>query len=227
MKKQVNALVVFAKAPLPGETKTRLVPPLTFEEAAALSRALLIDQLNHLSAYNEAELFVAFAPESAAGLFGDLVPAGWSCFPQQGEDLGERMQRAIESVLAAGFTNVLLIGSDLPPVPFQTFHAAYGALNAGRDVVLGPTADGGYYLIGMSRLIRGIFAGMVWSRADVLHATLEKLGRAGLTHELVSLWHDIDTPEDLARLSRNPGKSFPSMENSRALLQEFRHRGKL
>jgi rSAM/selenodomain-associated transferase 1 len=225
--KRRNALVVFAKAPLAGESKTRLVPPLTFEEAAALSRALLIDQLNHLSRYADAELFVAFAPESAAGLFAELVPAGWSCFPQQGEDLGERMRRAIEHPLSRGFRNVVLIGGDLPPIAWDTFHAAYGALDDGRDVVLGPAADGGYYLVGMSRPIADIFTAIVWSRADVFQKTVERIERAGLSYECLPPWRDIDTPEDLATLSRDPQEPGVSMKNVRALLQELRGRGKL
>jgi rSAM/selenodomain-associated transferase 1 len=227
MKKQINALVIFAKAPIPGETKTRLVPPLTFEEAAALARALLMDQLDHLASFSGAELFVAFAPESAAELFRAFVPARWSCFPQQGDDLGERMQRAIGHLLSRGFTNVVLIGGDLPPLPLSTFHAAYGALNAGRDVVLGPSADGGYYLVGMSRPIADLFTGIAWSRADVFQNTVDKLARAGLTCECVPLSRDIDTPEDLKILSRDRQELTGRMKNVRALLQELRHRGKL
>lgn len=222
---RANALIVMTKAPRPGESKTRLVPPLTFEEAAALAQALLTDQLNHLARFAGAELFVAFAPQDAAAFFHALVPARFSCFPQKGEDLGERMRQAFQNLFTTGWKSILLIGSDLPPIPFETFDAAYAALGAGRDVVLGPTADGGYYLIGMSRLVVDVFAGIHWSRADVLHRTLEKISGAGLSHELLPLWHDIDTPEDLVRLDQQ-ANVFP-MKSTLTVLQELKDRGKL
>jgi uncharacterized protein len=227
MAMRANALVVMTKAPLPGESKTRLVPPLTFEEAAALSQALLLDQLDHLTNFNDAQLFVAFAPQAAAAFFQALVPTRFSCFPQEGEDLGQRMRQAFQNLLTRGFGNILLIGSDLPPIPLQTFTAAYASLGAGTDVVLGPTEDGGYYLVGMSWLVVDIFEGMHWSRADVLDCTLDKINRAGLSHTLLPLWHDVDTPEDLARLYTKQQASAFLMKNTLSVLQEFRDRGKL
>jgi rSAM/selenodomain-associated transferase 1 len=222
-----NALVVMAKAPLPRRSKTRLVPPLTFEEAAALAQALLIDQLDHLANFRGTELFVAFMPENSAPFFHALVPQGFSCFPQGGECLGERMRQAFQSLFARGFGNVILIGSDLPPIPFEVFNRAYVSLSAKCDVVLGPTEDGGYYLIGMKRLVSCIFEGIIWSRADVLNRTLEKINRAGLSYELLPTSQDVDTPQDLLRLySRHEASPF-LIKNSWALLQELRERGKL
>jgi uncharacterized protein len=222
-----NALVVMTKAPLPGESKTRLVPPLTFEEAAALARALLIDQLDHVTSFNGAELFVAFAPQNAAAFFHALVPSGFCCFSQEGEDLGQRMSHAFRHLFTRGFESILLMGSDLPPIPLQTFDTAYALLSAGPDIVLGPAEDGGYYLVGMRRLVVDIFEGIHWSRADVLDRTLEKIERAGLSYELLPLWHDIDKPEDLVRLYTEQQASAFTMKNSAALLQELRERGKL
>jgi hypothetical protein len=222
-----NALVVMTKAPQPGQSKTRLVPPLTFEEAAALARALLLDQLDHLTNFRAAALFIAFTPESAAPWFQTLAPQGFSCFPQAGAGLGERMRQAFEYLFARGFGNVVLIGSDLPPVPLRFFDSAYAALGAQRDVVLGPSADGGYYLVGMKRLIPEIFEGMSWSRADVLTRTLEKINRASLTYELVPTCQDVDTPHDLVSLyARHEAAPF-LMKNTWSLLQELRERGKL
>jgi glycosyltransferase A (GT-A) superfamily protein (DUF2064 family) len=120
---------------------------------------------------------------------------------------------------------VVLIGADLPPLPAQTFDAAYAALSAGRDIVLGPTVDGGYYLVGMSRLVGDIFAGIHWSRADVLDRTLKKIRGAGLSCELLHLWHDIDRPEDLLRLYHQ--RNALPMKNTLGVLQELKERGKL
>jgi uncharacterized protein len=222
-----NALVVMTKAPRPGESKTRLVPPLTFEEAAALSRALLIDQLNHLADFSGAELFVAFTPKDSAELFETLVPKRFSCFPQEGDGLGERMRRAFQQLFAQRFENIVLIGSDLPPIPLHNFDHAYASLSAGRDVVVGPTEDGGYYLIGMRCLVPGLFEGIHWSRADVFDRTLESIVHAGLSYDLLPLEQDIDTPQDLIRLySRHQANPF-LMKNSSTLLQELRERGRL
>ena len=137
------------------------------------------------------------------------------------------MERAIGHLLSRGFTNVVLIGGDLPPLPFDTFHAAYGALDSGRDVVLGPSADGGYYLVGMSRPFADLFTGVTWSRADVFRKTVEKIERARLTCECVALRRDIDTPEDLRILSLDRQELAGRMKNVWALLQELRRRGKL
>jgi uncharacterized protein len=219
-----NALVVMTKAPRPGESKTRLVPPLTFEEAATLARALLIDQLNHLAEFRGASLFIAYTPADCAPLIHALAPRPFSCFPQAGKDLGARMREAFRYLFAEGFERVVLIGSDLPPLPAQTIDAAYAALS-GRDIVLGPTMDGGYYLVGMSRLIGDVFAGIHWSRADVLDRTLKKISGAGLRYELLHLWHDIDTPEDLVRLYQQRN-AFP-MKITLTVLQELKERGTL
>ncbi len=222
-----NALVVMTKAPRPGESKTRLVPPLTFAEAAALSRALLIDQLNHLTEYSGAELFVAFTPKDSTELFETLVPKRFSCFAQDGDGLGERMRRAFQHIFAQGFENVVLIGSDLPPIPLRHFDHAYAALGAGRDVVLGPAEDGGYYLIGVKRLIPGLFEAIRWSRADVFERTMEIIMRAGLSYDLLPSEQDIDTPQDLVRLySRHQVSPF-LMKFTLSVLQELRERGKL
>ena len=222
-----NALVVMSKAPRPGESKTRLVPPLTPEEAAAFAEALLIDQLNHLTKLTGAEIFVAFTPQNAAAFFRALVPAGFSCFSQEGEDIGERMRQAFQHLLTRGFKRVLLIGSDLPPLPLATLHAAYASLSAGQDIVLGPTHDGGYYLVGMSRLVVDVFAGIHWSRPDVLARTLDKISRASLSYELLPVCQDIDTPEDLARLYKEQQAKASLMKSSWPVLQELRDRGKL
>ncbi len=222
-----NALVVMTKAPRPGESKTRLVPPLTYEEAAAVAEALLTDQLNHLTNMAGAEVFVAFAPQNSAAFFRALVPARFSCFSQEGENLGQRMRQAFQHLFTRGFKRVLLIGSDLPPLPLETLHAAYASLSAGRNIVLGPTADGGYYLIGMSRLVVDVFAGIHWSRPDVLARTLDKISRAGLSYELLPVCQDIDTPEDLARLYSEQHAQASLMKNSWPVLQELRDRGKL
>jgi uncharacterized protein len=224
---QRNALVILTKAPQPGQSKTRLVPPLSYAEAADLARALLLDQLQNLVTFGDARLFIAFTPETAAGFFDGFIAQGFTCFAQRGQSLGERMSHAFEHLFASGFANVILIGSDLPALPVRFFQQAYAWLENSADVVLGPSADGGYYLIGMNRMIPGIFDDIAWSSADVLSKTLQKLGNLRLKHELLPEWYDIDTRKDLERLQSQAKCCEVAMKNTFALLNELTQRGRL
>lgn len=223
-----DALVILTKAPEPGRSKTRLVPPLTAEEAAALAKALLIDQLENAAAIHGIERFVAYTPESAADAVAALAPEGFRCFAQEGRSLGERMSHAFEHLFARGARSVILIGSDLPPVPRGVFHEGFAVLAGGRaDVVLGPSADGGYYLVGMNRPVGAVFEDITWSRADVLSRTIEKLKTLNLNYELLPSWYDIDTATDLRRLESELDRSGGAMKNTAALLHAFKRRGRL
>jgi rSAM/selenodomain-associated transferase 1 len=222
-----NALVMLTKAPQPGQSKTRLVPPLSYAEAAELARALLLDQLESLTTFHGARLFIAFTPETAAGFFEGFISQGFTSFAQRGGSLGERMSHAFEHLFASAFEKVILIGSDLPTLPVKFFHQAYAWLEKSADVVLGPSADGGYYLIGMKRMIPAIFDSIAWSSADVLSQTIHKLDNLGLRHELLSEWYDIDTAKDLERLQSQRVNSEVAMKNTFALLNELTHRGRL
>ena len=223
-----NALVILTKVPEPGLSKTRLVPPLSYAEAADLARALLIDQLENLATFDGVRLFIAFTPEKAAGFFEDYINRGFSCFSQQGESLGERMSHAFQHLFANGFQNIILIGSDLPPLPLTLFRQAYALLEkSAADVVLGPSADGGYYLLGMNRMNKTIFEGIQWSGNDVLGQTLRKLADLGVKHELLSAGYDIDTAADLGRLQLERNYRDGLMKNTFTLLNQLNQRGKL
>jgi uncharacterized protein len=223
-----NALVIMTKAPQPGRSKTRLVPPLSYDEAADLARALLVDQLENLARFDGARLFIAFTPEKTAGFFEGFITQGFTCFPQRGQSLGERMSYAFGHLFASAFQNIILIGSDLPALPLRFFHQAYACLEeSAADVVLGPSADGGYYLVGMNRMIATIFDDIDWSGDDVLVRTIHKLEDRGLKHELLSQWYDIDTGKDLDRLQSEAKCREVVMKNTFALLNELRQRGRL
>jgi rSAM/selenodomain-associated transferase 1 len=222
-----NALVILTKAPQPGQSKTRLVPPLSYTEAADLARALLLDQLQNLATFDAAQLFIAFTPKSAAGFFEGFIAQGFTCFAQCGQSLGERMSHAFEHLFASGFEKIILIGSDLPTLPLGFFCQAYACLEKSADVVLGPSADGGYYLVGTNRMIAAIFDDIGWSGANVLSQTIHKLGDLGLKHELLPDWYDIDTAKDLERLQSQRMSREVAMKNTFALLNELRQRGRL
>jgi uncharacterized protein len=208
MPTHANALAVMAKAPIPGLVKTRLVPPLKHEQAAELYRALLLDQLDHLAQLNSADLYVAFTPVDAAPLMVSLLPVGFRCFPQRGDDLGERMNEVFIELRRRAHCNLIVIGSDLPAVPLNFFEDAFRLLAGGKKrVVLGPSRDGGYYLIGLNQPTSEIFQDMTWSHDRVLAQTTERLARLEIDFALLPIWSDLDTLEDLDRLraTSNPG----------------------
>jgi len=201
MPMRANALAVMAKAPIPGSVKTRMVPPLTHEQAAELSRVLLLDQLDHLTELADVDLYVAFMPAEAASLMKTIVPADFQCFPQRGDDLGERMYEVLAELWRRGHRNLLLIGSDLPVVPLIFLRDAFKVLESeDRQLVFGPSEDGGYYLVGMNQPTPEIFQEMSWSHDQVLAQTTEKLTRLGIDFRLLPGWFDLDTIEDIERL---------------------------
>lgn len=196
-----NALAVMAKAPLPGQVKARLQPFLTAEEAAALSRSLLVDQLNHLQELAATDLYLAFAPDDARCLMEKLAPSCFHLFPQLGDDLGSRMAAVFERLFQIGYKCITLIGGDLPPVPLGFFNQAYAFLESSEmRVVLGPSRDGGYYLVGSNQPTPQIFAGMSWSHSEVLKETQNRLASLRVDCCLLPPWFDIDTVDDLRYL---------------------------
>jgi len=223
MPTRANALAVMAKAPMPGTVKTRLVPPLTNAQAAELSHALLLDQLDHLSVLNVADLYIAFTPSDAQALIESIVPAGYRCFPQHGSDLGQRMTEVFAELWRRGHRNLILIGSDLPPVPLNWFADAFVELSAvERRVILGPSRDGGYYLIGMNQPVPEIFSGMTWSHERVLAETTRKLTALGINFSMLPEWFDVDTIQDIDQLRTICDPSTcASMKRTRACLKEI------
>jgi rSAM/selenodomain-associated transferase 1 len=223
MQTRAKALAVMAKAPIAGAVKTRLVPPLTHEQAADLTRALLQDQLEHLTALGDVDLYVAFTPVDAASLVRGMVPAKFQCFCQRGESLGERMKEVLAELWHRGHKRLVLIGSDLPAVPLNFFQDAYTALNCeDKRVVFGPSQDGGYYLVGMNQPTPQIFERMTWSHDRVLVQTTEKLSRLRIAVKLLPTWFDIDTIEDLERLQTIADPAVRNaMKRTWALLEQL------
>ncbi|MBI4526323.1 MAG: TIGR04282 family arsenosugar biosynthesis glycosyltransferase [Deltaproteobacteria bacterium] len=198
MTTHANALVIMAKAPVPRQVKTRLIPFLSAEDAAELSRCLFLDLLATLERFSGGEFFLAFSPPESFALFHELVPSRCSLFPQRGNNLGERMGNIFEDLLGQGYKNIVIIGSDLPVFPLHFLEEAFAALEPpGHEVVLGPTRDGGYYLIGMRRPIPEIFERIPWGSETVFSTTIHKLDSLGVPTYRVPVWFDIDAPEDL------------------------------
>src|SRR5581483_10754991 len=188
-------VVVFARAPVPGRAKTRLVPALGAEGAAELAARLTEHSLRAAKAARIGPVELWCAPDASHPFFAGCARRhGAALRPQGRGDLGARMHRA----LAAG-TPAVLVGSDIPAMTPAYLRAAARAL-ARADVVLGPARDGGYVLIGLRRPQRSLFAGVSWGGPSVLERTRLRIARAGLrTRQLPPLF-DVDRPEDLKRL---------------------------
>lgn len=195
----MNALVVFVKAPVPGAVKTRLSPPVAPARAAALYRAFAQDTLDHAGRVAGARLFVAYEGDAR---FPDLrwLANAPSAFPQDGATLGERLERAFDSCLRR-HDKVVVIGSDAPHIPFSIYDQAFESLDH-ADLALGPSRDGGYYLIGLKRPEPRLFRDVPWSTAAVLRATRRRARELGLTTRLLPEEFDVDDFGDLQRLAR-------------------------
>jgi hypothetical protein len=191
-----EVLIAFVKEPQAGQVKTRLARDLGPELAAALYRCLAEIELRHTRPEpGEYSRLVCFSPPGAAATIGRWLP-GETLAAQTEGDLGERMARAFEQVLHAGAERVAIVGSDVPWVSRAHVKQALGALDA-HDLVLGPTSDGGYYLLALARPHPELFAGMPWSTPEVLGMTLERAAAAGLRVRLLEELEDIDTLADL------------------------------
>ena len=197
-----RAVVVIGKAPKPGSTKTRLCPPLTHAQAADLYSAFLSDCVDVALGIDWNCVSVIHpADDGARAALGALLPATVRLVSQRGSGLGDALTDAFDRHFAEGFDQVVLIGSDNPTIPVTVLEKAARAL-ATHDVVLGPTEDGGYYLIGMSARHPGLFEGITWSTEVVLAETMTLAVALDLSVQTVAPWYDIDTIDDLMRLSR-------------------------
>ena len=191
-----------AKAPLAGEVKTRLVPPLTAPEAAALNVCFLRDMAENIARISETEstssLVVYTGSESA---FAGVLPEGFELLAQRGAHLGERLCNATQDLLQQGFGAVCLINSDSPTLPKSILIRAVESLAIEGDrVVLGAAEDGGYYLIGLKHAHRNLFNEIAWSTSDVLARTTQRAAEIDLPVELLPPWYDVDDAETLDRL---------------------------
>ena len=200
-----TALVIFAKAPVPGQVKTRLCPPLTPDEAATLHGSFVLDTLERTKAaiakwHLPIDRYIACSPSASLAFFKILEERhSVRLLDQVGKDLGQRMQRSCADLFDRGYRRVLLVGTDVPTLPLSAYQQAVSLIES-HDLVLGPATDGGYYLIGLKRPVPELFTGVSWSTADVLVTTQRNAATLGLTVGLLQTWRDIDIAEDLQAL---------------------------
>lgn len=219
MKKR--ALILFTRVPVPGRTKTRLMPTFTPKQCARLHECFLKD-IAGMCPGTGADLFVCYTspgteqpegvggtPESAGdpeGILPRIFGRSAVYYTQSGDGLGERMFHAIQETFARGYEECVLIGTDVPEVQSADIRQAYGILRR-KDVVFGPTADGGYYLVGMKSPRKEVFEKQTYGHGSVLQNTVAALRRAGISVGTGRVHHDIDTSEDIQefrdRMRRN------------------------
>jgi rSAM/selenodomain-associated transferase 1 len=205
-----RALLVFAKTPKPGKVKTRLLAAVSAKVAAELHEACVADTLRLARKMRGCDVFVFGA--GGTGYFRGLVKrlgtgAGVRVSPQRGAELGARMENAFRKCFAMGYRELVVIGTDTPWLGAERVRRAFAELKV-NDVVVGPAEDGGYYLLGIRKMVREIFRGIPWSTGRVLELTLKKIVALKLRKKMLPWDFDLDRPEDLKRaarmLKRNP-----------------------
>ncbi|ADW68848.1 TIGR04282 family arsenosugar biosynthesis glycosyltransferase [Granulicella tundricola] len=197
------ALTVMAKAPKAGRVKTRLSPPLTLEQTAALNICFLKDTTANLATVVGGAGLISYTPVGDEALFDGLLPETFGLVAQRGDGFGERLLCAAKDVLAIGYGAVCLIDSDSPTVPGAVFAKAVEELaRPGDRVVIGPSDDGGYYLIGLKVAHAAPFERITWSTGTVFEETVERCREAGLEVVVLPVWYDVDDAATLAVLKR-------------------------
>lgn len=196
-------LVIMAKEPEAGKVKTRLCPPLTQEQAAELYKCFLVDKITAgiclTEDMKEISLALAVDPPTGKSFLKDLVPAWTHLVAQKGRDLGERQRDLFDHFFKRGFGQVVITDSDSPTLPLEYLKRPFELLES-TDMVLGPSQDGGYYLVGLNNPQPGLFSKISWSTDLVLEQTMARAKKRNLEIKSLPPWYDVDTPQDLEKL---------------------------
>lgn len=194
------AVIIMVKAPRAGSVKTRLTPPLSEMDAAALAACFAQDTVNGASRVTS-EVIIAYAPADGREMLEAFLPDGLRWLEQRGEDLGERLEAVAAQAFATGFGPLVFIGADSPTLPSQFIATAIDSLAAAEsDIALGPTEDGGFYLVGLRQNTHGLFRNIAWSTSQAYAHASRNAARLGLRLLELPPWYDVDTPADLERL---------------------------
>lgn len=201
-------LLIFAKAPVAGMVKTRLIPALGAPGAAALAREMLAHMLAQANAAQFAAVEMCVSPSATDAVWLPWRALVTGCWSDQGEgDLGERMARAAQRVLATGDA-VLLVGTDCPALDAGKLRRAAASL-AQHDACMIPAHDGGYVLLGLRRFDASLFSNIAWSTAEVAQVTLARLAQLGWSVQVFAPLHDIDEPQDLPHVPSHWLRGMP------------------
>lgn len=196
MSARLAALIVFVKAPAPGHVKTRLLSRYTPEQATDIYTAFVRDTLSKARHVEASDHVVCYAPSDAGESIAALVGTNWKLRPQTKGDLGKRMAVALRECFDDGADRAILMGTDIPSLPQHHLSNAFDLLN-GHEIVIGPSTDGGYYLVGARSDHPSIFEDIEWSTSRVFKQTVERVEAADLSLGLLPPWYDVDTPDEV------------------------------
>jgi rSAM/selenodomain-associated transferase 1 len=221
-----NAVIVFCKPPVAGRVKTRLIGALmSARQAAEIHEACVKDTIAMVNALPGTQrwLYVAAGRAAARRMATQMrIGAIWKVVTQRGADLGERMRNAIEEQLRAGAEKVVVVGSDSPWMGRERIARALQLLDK-IDVVLGPSEDGGYYLVAARQAVSKMFSGIHWGTVEVLAKTLRALRATRTSFRLLKRDFDLDRPEDLRRVARMAARGKLRAPKLARLLRESSH----
>lgn len=197
----MRSIVLFSKAPIPGKVKTRLTSTISPHESAALHESFVIDTLTEMSVLKNTSLFLACHPTCEDPFFLKMEERfHLKRFQQKGQTLGERMENAFHYLRSRGYKKVVILGTDSPTLSGKLVEKAFHSL-ANHDLVLGPSLDGGYYLIAISGEVPHVFDGINWGTDSVFKDTLNKANNLDLKIHILPFWYDVDTIKELRFLS--------------------------
>lgn len=197
-----DALILMAKAPLPGQVKTRLSPPFTKRAAASLYACLLEDTAREMAGLKRVRRFLFYSPPGSGRFFRGEPFSRFELVPQSGRDLGERMAAAFETAFTLGSGRTVLVGADCPVLSASLVRVAFRELASTAGAVFGPSEDGGFYLVGLSTPVPSLFRDVRWGTSTVFSEVSGRCREAGISYSLLRPAFDIDTPEDIGSLVR-------------------------
>lgn len=194
----MGSIVMFAKAPDPGKVKTRLTSHMSDIDAASFHEAFVLDTLDILATFNNTEIYLACYPDNKHRFFKEIEDDfDIKSFTQRGGDLGERIENAFLYLKGEGHKEIVVLGSDSPTLPVEILNEAFQRLKKNK-LVIGPSLDGGYYLIGISGNVPELFSGIDWGTDKVFDETVKKAKESGLDFSVLPFWYDIDTIKELS-----------------------------
>ncbi|MDG4475284.1 TIGR04282 family arsenosugar biosynthesis glycosyltransferase [Thiovibrio frasassiensis] len=199
-------LILFTRYPEPGRTKTRLIPALGPQGAAALQRRMsetIVARMAEFASQYPISAEIRYADGNQQAMEGWLAKSSIPCLDQGGGNLGDRLQRAFSQAFAQGAQRVVVIGADCPSLTPALFARAFTALK-NQDLVLGPARDGGYYLLGLNRPAPALFQDIPWGSGEVLAATMKQAQTLNLSTHTLETLADVDRPEDLRHFDHHP-----------------------
>jgi rSAM/selenodomain-associated transferase 1 len=219
-----SIILLFIRAPAKGKIKSRLASTIGEDATLELYKNFILDIVDTIekSGY---PLRIFFHPPDAGEALASWLGRHHHYMPQVGNDLGENMERAFGQIFTEGFTSAVLLGSDIPDLTPAVLHEALDSLRT-NDVVMGPAADGGYYLIGCNKgtFLPNMFHGIAWGTNAVFRETMIIMHRASLQVHLVPEWQDVDTQDDLKSLFERNGDTI--FDKSRTMAYLMKNRGR-